>query len=294
MTETLMEDAIKYSERGWYVFPCRIRPSHPFILPNGKEKILKSKSPLYKGGLNNATLDKKQIAEWWRKTPQAAIGVNCGLSNLIVVDIDMHKESVNGFDNWMKLNISDEGSLHGKTPSNGLHIIYSGITNGYGDENIGVDIRSRGMYFIAPPSYVLLKNGQYGRYEALDDWSRTPVEAPSDLMDKINTLRGKNKSEIKRKPIKVESFDKEVLKAKKALEKLPQEYCDEHQKWISVGLSLYSLGDAGFQLWNEWSQNSDKYDADDLEYRWNKFQPREIGLGSLMYWAYGSKNEKQA
>ena len=293
MTETLLEEAIKYAERGWFVFPCRIRPSQPFRLPNGKEKILKAKSPLYTGGLNNATLDRKQIIEWWRKTPQAAIGVNCGLSNLIVVDIDMHKEHVNGFDNWMNLNISDEGALHSKTPSNGLHIIYAGITNGYGDENIALDIRSLGMYFIFPPSYVLLKNGQYGRYEMLDDWTRTPVEAPSDLMEKINTLRGKNKKEIKRKPIRIESFDKEVIKAKKALERLPQEYCDEHQKWISVGLSLYSLGDAGFQLWNDWSQNSDKYDADDLEYRWNKFQPREIGLGSLMFWAYGNKNERQ-
>ena len=293
MSSSLLEEAIKYSERGWFVFPCRIRPSKPFLTAKGKEKILPAKSPLYKGGLNDATLDKKQIEEWWTKTPQAAIGVNCGLSNLTVVDIDVHKESVNGFDNWMKLNISDEGALHASTPSNGLHIVYSGINNSYGDENIGVDVRSQGSYFVVYPSYVLLKNGKYGRYVLLDDWSRNPIEAPSDMMEKIDTvLRGKYKKENKRKTILVQSFDKEVIKAKKALEKLPQEYCEEYYKWINVGLSLHSLGEEGFKLWNEWSKGSEKYDEEELEYRWDKFSPREIGLGSLMFWAYGEGNEK--
>ena len=288
--DTLLEEAIKYAERGWFVFPCRIRPSRPFLTPKGKEKILPAKSPLYRGGLNNATTDKKQIIEWWTKTPQAAIGINCGLSNLIVVDIDVHKKDVNGFDNWMKLNISDEGALHQMTPSSGLHIVYSGVTNSYGDENVAVDIRSKGSYFIIAPSYVLLKNGKFGKYIMLDDWSRRPKDAPSDLMDKINTLRGKNKKENKRKTILIESLDKEVIKAKRALEKLPQEYCDEYYKWINVGLSLYSLGDDGFRLWNEWSKNSEKYDEEELEYRWSKFDPREITLGSLMFWAYGDKH----
>lgn len=292
MTNTLLEEAIKYTERGWFVFPCRIRPSRPFLTPKGKEKILPPKSPLYKGGLNNATTDKKQIMEWWTKTPQAAIGVNCGLSNLIVVDIDMHKEGVSGFDNWMKLNISDEGALHASTPSNGLHIIYSGITNSYGDENVAVDVRSRGSYFIVPPSYILSKSGQYKKYIPLDDWSRTPVNAPCSLMEKLDLLRGKNKTENKRKTVISESIDKQINKAKKALEKLPQEYCEEYYKWINVGLSLKSLGDQGFLLWDDWSKRSSKYDGEDLEYRWDKFEPREIGLGSLMFWAYGNRNER--
>ena len=289
----LLEEAIKYAERGFYVFPCRIRPSKPFLTPKGKQKILPAKSPLYKGGLNNATTDRKQIEEWWKKTPQAAIGVNCGLSNLIVVDIDTHKKEVNGFDNWMSLNISDEGALHQATPSGGLHIAYSGITNSYGDENVAVDIRSRGSYFIIAPSYILSKNGEYKKYIALDDWSRTPVQAPCDLMEKLDILRGKNKKENRRKTIVIESLDKEVIKAKNALEKLPQEYCEEYYKWISVGLILKSLGDAGFELWNEWSKQSDKYNDEELEDRWDEFKPREIGLGSLMFWAYGSKRERE-
>ncbi len=297
MDETLLNKALWYAEKKqWYVFPCRIRPSQPFLLPNGKEKILPAKSPLYKGGLNNATLDKKQIIEWWKKTPQAAIGINCGLSNLTVVDVDMHKENVDGFGNWMSLNVPDEGALHASTPSNGLHIIYAGLNDSYGDENVGVDVRSRGTYFCAPPSYVLLKkgNGEYGKYKELDDWSREPIQAPSDLMNKLDVLRGKNKKENKRRELNIDSLDQEVLKAKKALQRLPSEYCEEHNKWVAVGLSLYCLGDAGLHLWKEWSKSSDKYDEDDLEYRWSKFQPRKIGLGSLLFWAYGKSNANQS
>jgi len=289
MSETLLQEAIKYAERGWYVFPCRIVPSKPFLTPKGKEKILPAKSPLHMGGLNNATRDEKQIKEWWSKTPKAAIGVNCGLSNLIVVDIDNHKKEVNGFDNWMSLNVSDEGALHASTPSGGLHIVYNGIANSYGDEDIAVDIRSQGSYFIVPPSFILSKDGKFRKYTPLDDWSRTPVNAPSDLVDKINVLRGKYRKENKRVPLNVDSLDKEVIKAKKALERLPEEYYNEYYKWINVGLSLFCLGEDGFRLWNEWSKNSEKYDEEELEYRWSKFQPREIGLGSLLFWAYGNK-----
>lgn len=45
---------------------------------------------------------------------------------------------------------------------------------------------------------------------------------------------------------------------------------DNRDTWISVGQALASLGDAGFQLWDDWSKTSPKYDASDM-WRWQTF-----------------------
>lgn len=292
MNNILLEEAIKYAERGWFVFPARERESEPFQYKTKsgetKTKTLPIKAPYYKGGFNLATLDNDKIKKWWSIHPQAAIGVSCGHSNLIVIDIDTHSGDRRGFDNFMKLNISDEGALHSLTGSGGVHIVYKGLSNSYGDNTRGVDVRSQGAYFIVPPSFVYI-DGIKKSYTMLDDWSREPIEAPKELLEKLNVLRNKNKSENKQKTIINESFDKQAARAKKALEKLPQEYCEEYHQWINVGLSLHSLGNIGFRLWDEWSRKSSKYDAEAVEYNWGRFEPREIGLGSLFFWAYGNK-----
>ncbi len=282
---TLLDEALKYAERNWYVFPCRIYPSKPFLTKRGKEKILKAKSPLIKGGLNSATIDKHQIVEWWTKYPNAAIGVNCGKSGLVVIDIDMHKKEVNGFENWMKMGYSDQGALHSKTPSEGLHLVFKGEANGYGDENFGVDVRGHGNYFIVPPSFIILDDKRV-YYKALDDWNREPANVPDGLIEKLNLTRGVNTDkEIKRKVVN-QSLDKQIVTAQIALNKLPQQFCEEHHSWITVGMALKnSLGESGFQLWDQWSQKSDKYDAEELEYQWDKMKPNSIGLGSLVYWS---------
>jgi putative DNA primase/helicase len=295
MTENLLKHAIEYAKRGWFVFPTRERPSKPFtyITKSGKEKtkILPVKSPYYKGGFMNATLDIEQIKKWWNRYPEAGIGISCGASNLVVVDIDVHNKNVNGFDNWMKLNISDEGALHAMSPSGGLHIVYKGLCNSYGDKNYSVDVRSIGAYILAPPSFVYLEDGSKGRYVAVDDWSCEPVDVPYNLMEKLNILRGKNKKDNKRLVVNDNTpIDKKILKAKEALNKLPQEYCDEYFKWINVAIALKSgLGDSGFKLFDEWSKKSEKYDEDEVEYKWERIVPREIGLGSLFFWAKESK-----
>ena len=292
MTNKLMTEALKYAnEFKWYVFPCREKEREYFIESKGKRKVLPVKSPYYKGGFQLATLDNNKIKEWWSIHPEAAIGISCGHSNLIVVDIDTHSGDRRGFDNFMSLNISDEGAFHSLTPTGGIHIVYKGLSNSYGDKERAVDVRSHGAYFIAPPSFIYV-DGIRKSYSMLDEWSGEPIEAPKDLMEKLNVLRSKNKSEKKRKTIVNESFDNQAIRVKKALEKLPQEYCDEYFKWVNVGLILKSLGNTGFQLWDEWSRKSSKYDAEELEYRWERFEPREIGLGSLFFWAYGNRKHE--
>ena len=191
----LLEYAIKYAERGWFVFPCREISGKPFLKKNGKEKIPKVKSPYLRGGFKSATRDAIQIMDWWTRFPNAAIGVSCEPSNLCVIDIDVHKGDRRGFDNFMKMGVSDDGALHSLTASGGMHIIYSGLTNSEANVAQGVDLRSRGAYFIAPPSEIWI-DGNKGKYVFLNDWvDRVPMQVPCKLVENLNLITGKHKNQ---------------------------------------------------------------------------------------------------
>ena len=291
MENHILETALMYAKNGLYVFPCRERESKPFLTKSGKQKTLPPKSPYFKGGFQNATKDETQIKDWWQKHPEAGIGISCGHSELIVIDIDSHKGNRKGFDTFMKLNISDEGALHSITPNAGMHIVFKGLTNSYANVKDSIDLRSQGSYIIAPPSFIYDENRIKKSYVALDDWSRIPTDAPKELLEKLNLLRKKHNPTVvyKNKKLLSSNTREDLRKAEKALKVLPSEYYDERWKWINVGLVLKTIGEDAFYLWDTFSAKSSKYDSDDCRYVWDKFVPRDIGLGSLLFWAYGNK-----
>lgn len=285
MDNILLKHALEYADKGWYVFPCREKDSEPFWDDNlGEERIMRAKSPYFAGGFEIATRDREQIIEWWTKLPEAAIGISCGASGLVVVDIDT-KEGRKGFDNFMSLNVSKDGALQSLTPSGGMHIIYSGMLHSHANIKAGIDLRASGGYIVAPPSFIYDERGKKRFYIASDDWTKTPVSVPSDLVTKLQVLRGKYAVEKEQKEYPPEELESLLQRAKRALEKLPPRFCDDYFLWVDVGLALKSLGDDAFALWNDWSQKSSKYDYKACEYRWNRFEPRVITIASLFYWA---------
>ena len=128
MEKTLMEQAINYVEHGFYIFPCREKyDGKVYNRRTGKWEDKNEKAPvgdLVFKGVKNASNDIDTIKMWWTKRPNAAIGCDLGRSGLFVVDLDNHKEGVNGIDNWHKLGINDSGCGHVITASKGLHIYF--------------------------------------------------------------------------------------------------------------------------------------------------------------------------
>lgn len=284
MINLLLESAIKYSQKEWFVFPCREKPSEPFIDKRGRERILREKTPYTCAGLKDATTEKEQILTWWAKYPNAMIGINCGMSNLFVLDVDT-KHGKNGIDTFMNLGVDDSGALHSITPSGGLHIIFSGKGKTTTSPLTGLDTRGEGGYIIVPPSKVL-EGETTGAYFTADDWNRIPSVFPEDLLMKLDLSKAN-----KKEPKTIEhvlSHSKKVLRAKDALEKIPQYMCDSYSDWIRVGMSLRSLGDDGLILWKNWSEDSPKYKEGECEEKWDTFDPREITLGTLFYLAAGN------
>lgn len=69
----LSDEALKYTAKGWPVFPC------------GTDK-----KPLVPGGFKSASTDIKQVRAWWTKYPTASIGCPMGaLRGAWVLDVDL-------------------------------------------------------------------------------------------------------------------------------------------------------------------------------------------------------------
>jgi len=291
----LLENALRYAtELNWHVFPTREVESAPFEDKNGKIRTLRAKAPYRMGGLNIATTDRNQILDWWRKTPQAGIGINCGKSKLVVIDIDTKNGRV-GFDNWMKISLSDAEALHAMTPSGGMHVVYSGLVHTRANSAAGIDVRSIGGYIVASPSVLYYRSGEeIGRYTAVDDWfTKKPPPFPSRLMERLDGLKGKHSGNLKGKPRKKYSETELMARVRKALNVMPIERCDQYNDWIVVGLALKNeFGDKGYPMWVEWSKKSAKFDLDACEYRWEKFEPRDVTIGTIFYWAYDDSGVK--
>lgn len=179
--EKMLDYALEYARRGWYVFPCREKPGESYFR-NGELITPTEKQPYVTRGLNDATLDEQQITAWWNKWENALIGVNAGKSGLFVIDID--KKHVDGFETFSKWGINDTLGLKSQTPSGGMHIIFTGTGKSTTNPRTGIDTRGEGGYFIAPPSEIV--GGEFvGLYKKFGDWSKTPGIIPDGLMSKL-------------------------------------------------------------------------------------------------------------
>jgi Bifunctional DNA primase/polymerase, N-terminal len=165
--------AIAYARRDWYVFP---------VAPGGK-------TPITKRGMLDASTDEGLVAAWWEngnrskigsRAAQRArpnIGISCGPSGLLVVDLD----SEDAVHRWTDLAALHDG--HPKTlvarTGKGYHVYFTGKGRSTASRIApGIDTRSGGGYVIAPPSL----HGSGAVYRWLDP-SREPVPAPEWLLE---------------------------------------------------------------------------------------------------------------
>lgn len=142
----MLEAATEYAKKyGWSVFPVSVE----------------TKRPLTPHGCLDAKTDPGAIENWWKKWPDAAIGVATGsASGFIAVDLD--KDEDKGLDGYHELRLweREHGSLPNTVQSitgrGGAHLLfrYNGtdIRNGSSDKLEGVDVRGEGGYIIVPPS----------------------------------------------------------------------------------------------------------------------------------------------
>jgi len=113
------------------------------------------KHPLVGGGVHSASIDPRQIREWWRRWPDANIGIACGeISGIIVIDVDGEA----GKKSLMSL-VAEIGQLPPSwtqiTGGGGRHLLFRhpgvAVKNKVGLRTC-LDIRGDGGYIVAAPS----------------------------------------------------------------------------------------------------------------------------------------------
>jgi hypothetical protein len=127
-------EALKLAERDISVFPC------------GSDK-----RPLTKNGFKDASVDPAKVKDWWRRHPDALVGVPTG-EKFVVVDCDLqHREALGWyFDHAVRLVTRKHA-----TRSGGKHLLFKP------DDRVGcsagkihphIDTRGKGGYIIWWPA----------------------------------------------------------------------------------------------------------------------------------------------
>ncbi len=166
---SLGQAALAYARAGAAVFPCQ---------PGGK-------APLTQRGFLDASRDVRQVAAWWRRWPEANIGLPTGaISGVDVVDIDVHEGGTGfaGFERARQAGLVASWAWLVRTPSGGVHACYPHASEqrSWTLATAHVDFRGDGGYVVAAPSRVRVTDGSIRRYELLVVAHRAP--APVDAV----------------------------------------------------------------------------------------------------------------
>jgi hypothetical protein len=158
----LLRSALAAALHGWHVFPCA---------PGGKR-------PALRGNWQDlATTSRDQIRDWWTRAPYN-IGVACGPSGLVVIDLDMpHDEDEDDEDAAPLFPLSGAdilsrlarqrgerypgGTYVVDTPSGGCHLYFAAegdadarVRNSAGAVGPHIDVRADGGYVIGAGSRI--------------------------------------------------------------------------------------------------------------------------------------------
>ena len=147
LSERLRERALDYAALGFHVFALQAQGKKPRKDTHG---------------LSDATTDAETILQWWEDFPEANVGINCGASGLVVLDIDVK----DGKDARPAIEGKDlSGAVCVRTPTGGFHYYWRAGGEAFqsGADLYGVnglDVRAVGGYVVAPPSCVILAEGE--------------------------------------------------------------------------------------------------------------------------------------
>lgn len=87
-----------------------------------------------------------------------------------------------------------------------------------------------------------------------------------------------------------EFSEKEVLEL---LAQMPDNVVHEYSPWVRVGMALHTVSrgaEWGLRLWDNWSQQSGKYEAGVTQQKWRSFKPGLVGMGTLRHLVRGGED----
>jgi hypothetical protein len=138
----LLKAALAYARRGIPVFPCE---------PGGK-------APLTYNGFWDATTDSRRLEIWWRRWPDANVGVPTGeRSGLLVLDVDPRDGGLESLAELERTGCLLPETARARTGGGGMHVFFGypageEVRSNTGRLGPGLDVRGEGGYVVVPPS----------------------------------------------------------------------------------------------------------------------------------------------
>jgi len=252
--------ALSLARAGFAIFPCQ----------SGGPKA-KQPMPFIKWREVSTTAE-AQILQWWRKWPDAAIGLDLAKCGLIVIDADRHGEA-DGVEAFGKL-MSDHGFDPDSaplvaTPNQGNHHFFrqpagKQLGNGRGTLPTGVDVRGHGGYVVAPGT--VMQDGRL--YELFGDLSQTP-ELPAWLLEIVEAKR-----DVPRAPVIATAATRDASsEIEELLSYIPAD-CGYHD-WLAVLMAIHAAtGGSGLEIADAWSaRGGSKYPGGkEIAKKWQSFK----------------------
>lgn len=276
---SMLDYALRYAALGWHVFPvwgakdgkcqcrriCKSPAKHPVehLVPRGQD---------------DATTDPATIRRWYAAMPDAGVAIFLGPSGLCAIDIDPRNGGFETMDDIEAKNGPLVSDVLAFTQAGGEHRIFKLAASVQlpGKLGAGVDVKRNG-YIVAAPT-----RGVQGVY----DWeaSSDPLDGaiPSPLPDWLRDISMPSPAAVECAVASRFATSAQLLELRDALSVIP---ADDRDLWVKFGLALCPLGQGGFDLWDEWSKSSKKYDPVDLIRVWRSFTPGQFNFESIFWLA---------
>lgn len=277
-----LEYALKYAQLGWRVFPTHYVKQDGSCSCGSLDCKSVGKHPiarLTRRGQEEATTDTNTIKAWWTQEPDANIAVHLTPSGLVAIDIDPRNgglETIEALENEYGKIESDVLQLTG---GGGEHRVFSLSSTSPlqlpGKLGAGVDVKRNGYIIVEPSNH---KSGGTYVWEGSSD----PLEGviPSPLPDWIRdkgTIQSNASSYANVFDPIPDDIKRDFVEALKFYKATTRDH------WLHVGFALHQLnaGQEGFDMFDQWSAQSEHYNPAGLMQAWRSFKNK--GLSGITY-----------
>lgn len=229
---SLLDFALHYASKGWPVFPLHSIAHEKCTCGNfacGRA----GKHPRTENGLSGASTDSEVVRAWWRKWPQANIGLRTG-NGLVVIDVDPRHGGTEGLAAAQQEHGALSNTLESSTGGGGRHLLFSvteEVRNSAASLANGVDVRGDGGYIVAPPS-VHISGGSYSwansaEIEPLPAWVLSVLSKPRAPLPLVpdNVIHGERNKTLFRYGAKLRGQGFEYAEIFAALKAMNENRC---------------------------------------------------------------------
>jgi hypothetical protein len=282
MTDSpLSTAALSYAHRGWRVVPLHSVTRGVCSCKKAGACPSAGKHPRINNWETMASADADAIREWWRRWPNANVGVAFGEG---LIDIELDTKGGKRGPETLKALEKRLGALPPthtwRSGGGGLHRLFTvsvPVRTGVEALGSGVDVLGEGRQAVAPPS--LHASGK--RYVVVNDVE--PVPLPAAWVEELAMATDAEASGI-------DLLDRDhtatVAEAEALLAHVP---ADSYDVWLKVGMALrHQWQDTDHEqdalaLWDRWSSKSPKYVGGDCDSRWTGFNNTGVAFATVRW-----------